>query len=83
MPTSSRSQDLIINFNNPLPVRILNDFYKSDLLKRLSLKMMQRMSHQHPIRLRLGKGVRGGSRPENQGQQQKQVVNPLFLHAGA
>ena len=44
---------------------------------------MQRMSHQHPIRLMLGKGVRGGSRPENQGQQQKQVVNSLFLHAGA
>ena len=41
------------------------------------------MSHQHPIRLRLGKGVCGGSRPENQGQKQKQVVNPLFLHAGA
>ena len=56
---------------------------KSDLLKRLALKKMQRMSHQHPIRLRLGKGVCGGSRPENQGQKQKQVVNSLFLHAGA
>ena len=31
------------------------NFYKSDLLKRLALKKMQRMSDQHPIRLRLGK----------------------------
>ena len=41
------------------------NFYKSDLLKRLSLKKMQRMNHQHPIRLKLGKGGRGGSRPDN------------------
>ena len=58
------------------------NFYKSDLLKRLGLKKMQIMSHQHPIRLRLGNGERGGSRPENQGHEQ-QVVNQAFLHARA
>ena len=41
------------------------------------------MSHQHPIRLRLGNGERGSTCPENQGQKQKEVVNQAFWHAGA
>ena len=59
------------------------NFYKSDLLKSLAIKVIQRRRLRCLIRLVARGGGCGGTRPQNQGQQQKQEVWEGFLHAGA